>query len=665
MSAIFFTSPIRRGLLVWALFICALPATGKKQGKELIDSLQQILPTVSTDTTRIRLLCRLGIEYSYIDPDAGIRYASQALTLASQKDWKKGIASAYNILGICENYKADFRRVMLYWERALAIYRQTGDKAGIVKVIGNIGAFNMNQGHYAKALDNYFEALKTAEDIADQRSIAINLGNIGATYNYLRNNKKSLEYYEKAVALFVSLDDKQSAAIFLADMGHVYREEQKYVQALQYADSSLKLSEAIGDNQNIIRSITDIGSLYNDKHDYTRALDFLNRALSMARKNEFKPLEAVALTQLGEVFLGLAKDSSSYKAYITHLSGRPALPHGRDGLLRTAAGYFRQSITIDSGSASLNALRINYTDLSEALKISGQYQEALMAYEKAAMLRDSIFSTESKLKVTNLESQRELELKDKQIEINRLEVAKKRNERVFFIIGIGLLLAVGVILFRNIRLRNAKQLSEGKLSAFQARMNPHFIFNSLNSIQSLVLNSETVPAITYLSRFSKLMRQILDSSAKSKVLLQTELEMLRGYIELEQLRFDRFRYELAVAPDISPEGTELPAMIIQPFVENAIIHGILPKRDEGVLIVSFTKGEGCIICTIDDNGIGRKASAALNAERRKEHESHGISIAANRLALLSKSVKGGVTYIDKEAGGIATGTTVILNIPTL
>ena len=272
---------------------------------------------------------------------------------------------------------------------------------------------------------------------------------------------------------------------------------------------------------------------------------------------------------------------------------------------------------------------------------------------------------ESKVKISNLETQRALELKDKQIIIDRLEVAKKRNERVFFIAGIIALLSVIAIVIRNMKLSAAKELSENKLHAFQARMNPHFIFNSLNSIQSLVLNGETINSITYLSRFSKLMRQILDSSAKSRVVLQTEIDMLRGYIELEQLRFDAFTYELLIAPGIATENIQVPAMIIQPFVENAIIHGILPKKGEGSLRISFEQKSNAVICTIDDNGIGRKASAALNAERRKDHQSHGISIAANRLALLSTNIKGSVTYLDKEEAGIAAGTTVILQIPVL
>ena len=215
--------------------------------------------------------------------------------------------------------------------------------------------------------------------------------------------------------------------------------------------------------------------------------------------------------------------------------------------------------------------------------MTGNFRSALESHKQYTLIKDSVFSTENKIKITNLETRREIELKDKQIIIDQLEVAKKRNERVFFIAGIILLLAVVVIVIRNIRLSTAKELSENKLNAFQARMNPHFIFNSLSSIQSLILNNETESSIDYLSEFSVLMRQILDNSAKSKVTLKTEIDMLRSYIELEHLRFDGFQRNITVAENVAEESTEVPGMIVQPFVENAILHGLMSKGDKGVL----------------------------------------------------------------------------------
>jgi tetratricopeptide (TPR) repeat protein/two-component sensor histidine kinase len=586
-------------------------AGARKQGQALIDSLKGCLSQAAKeDTNKASLLSSLSFALRNTAADEGIAYSTQSLTLTRQLGWKQGEAWALNAVAV--NYEA--------------------------------------KSNYPKALEYLFADLKIEEDLGDASAFSVVSGNIGGVYLLTGNSSKALDYYNKALPAARAAGDQRSEMNILGGIGNTYDRMGNYPAAIRYIDSAVGVARAISDYENVARNLGNLADGYCNEKDFSKAIAVSFQALDIASRYGFKTLYAVTLGNIGETYLSLAKESSS-----------PPDP----AALRKAVSYLDSSIATCKAIGYLAPMSEFSERLTEAYKRSGNYEAALATYANAVRYKDSVFSLESKVKIANLETKREVELKDKQIEIDRLEVAKKRNERAFFIAGIALLLGITAFVFRNIRLKSAKELSENKLQAFQARMNPHFIFNSLNSIQSLVLNSETVPAITYLSRFSKLMRQILDSSAKSKVVLQTELDMLRGYIELEQLRFDAFRYELNVAPDIAAESTEVPAMIIQPFVENAIIHGILPKKADGVLKVSFSKEEGRIICTIDDNGIGRKASAALNAERRKDHESHGISIASNRLALLSKNAKGGVMYIDKEDGGGAKGTTVILQIPIL
>jgi sensor histidine kinase YesM len=218
------------------------------------------------------------------------------------------------------------------------------------------------------------------------------------------------------------------------------------------------------------------------------------------------------------------------------------------------------------------------------------------------------------------------------------------------------------------KLAAAKELSENKLNAFQARMNPHFIFNALSSIQSLIMDNENERSIDYLSEFSTLMRQVLDNSLKSKVLLRTEINMLRSYIELENLRFECFQWDIEVKDNVDPDDVEIPGMIVQPFVENSILHGLIPRGENGRLTVTFERVGSHITCVVDDNGIGREASAVLNKSRNKSRQSHGISIATNRLALLNdkrRKLINTVVYTDKQEQGIATGTRVTIQLPIL
>ena len=144
--------------------------------------------------------------------------------------------------------------------------------------------------------------------------------------------------------------------------------------------------------------------------------------------------------------------------------------------------------------------------------------------------------------------------------------------------------------------------------------------------------------------------------------------MLKSYMHLENLRFDFFTWNITIAGNVDEEHTEIPGMIIQPFVENAIIHGIAPKGENGILKITFDRDNKHIICTVDDNGIGRKKSFELNRNKNKGRQSYGVNIATNRLILLNDRRKGltnKVTYIDKTTNGIPEGTTVIIQIPIL
>lgn len=639
------------------------------QGQAAIDSLRRVLPAAKSDTDHINILLRIGNNFSTINPDSGLTYCNQALLMAKTAGWEKGIGNAYNILGICQIIKSDYTAAISSWNTALRIFKSIDDKRDMLKVIGNLGGIYQYQGDYPHALQHYFEALKYAEDLGDKRSVAINKGNIGTAYEELGQYNKALQYYEEAVKICQELGMLQFHASYLGNIGIIYRDKQQYGKALQCLDSSLSENEKLGNTEGILRDIVNIGVIYEQQHDYNTALDYYFKVLRQAREVNMKMAESKALLSIGNVLLALGRlPADSISAQMHTVLNKYNIAPTKQQLLQSAISYYRQSIALDSAAGDLKILHQTYYVLSEAEQLSGNTAAAFESYKQYTRFKDSVMSTESKLKITNLETQRELELKDKQIIIDKLEVAKKRNERLFFIAGIVLLLAVVIIVIRNIRLSTAKELSENKLNAFQARMNPHFIFNSLSSIQSLIMNDEKEQSIDYLSEFSILMRQILDNSGQSKVTLKTEIDMLRSYIELERLRFGNFQHSIYIAPDIIEETVEVPGMIIQPFVENAILHGIMSKGEKGSLNISFTRDDKHIICTVEDNGIGREAAGGIKAKKPNRRQSHGTSIAINRLTLLNDKKRGlvnKVIYIDKIENGIAAGTKVIIELPKL
>ena len=202
------------------------------------------------------------------------------------------------------------------------------------------------------------------------------------------------------------------------------------------------------------------------------------------------------------------------------------------------------------------------------------------------------------------------------------------------------------------RLQSEQEATKANESALRAQLNPHFIFNSLNSIQHLITKGDKVNALKYLTKFSKLLRQVLETSIEVNVPLNREKELLTMYLELESLRFNNdFSYSIEISENLDEYNQEIPLFLIQPFVENAILHGLLPKegKDKDLKIV-FDDQEHCIVCSITDNGIGREAAKAN--QKVKSHISRGISVSEKRLEMLCKRKENSskINYIDLEQG---------------
>jgi hypothetical protein len=209
--------------------------------------------------------------------------------------------------------------------------------------------------------------------------------------------------------------------------------------------------------------------------------------------------------------------------------------------------------------------------------------------------------------------------------------------------------AIGYIIWRRIQtmhLRHEvekkmldieKQLYDTELQALRLQMNPHFIFNTLNSIQSFILENDTDRAVDYLGKFSQLMRSILINSRESSIPVQEELRALRYYMDLEKLRFnDKFDYSINVDPDVDEEFMEIPTMIIQPYIENSILHGLLHKQDKGLIKIKITLEGDHLLWIIEDDGIGRQRAQEIQKESGLHSVSRGMLITRERLEVLNK-----------------------------
>ncbi len=212
-----------------------------------------------------------------------------------------------------------------------------------------------------------------------------------------------------------------------------------------------------------------------------------------------------------------------------------------------------------------------------------------------------------------------------------------------------------------------KQLFDLEQTALRLQMNPHFIFNSLNSIQSFIVNNDSEKATLYLAKFAQLMRLILSNSSESFVPIKDEMKALAYYMDIENLRFDnKFDYKIKIDPEIDEDFIGIPPMVIQPYVENAILHGIINKNTRGKIFISLSLQSDTIMCVIEDDGVGREKAMEIKNQSGFKHKSRGMIITKERLEILNKQTKGriSVNVIDlKDENGNALGTKVEIVIP--
>ncbi|MGB0886436.1 MAG: sensor histidine kinase, partial [Chitinophagales bacterium] len=199
--------------------------------------------------------------------------------------------------------------------------------------------------------------------------------------------------------------------------------------------------------------------------------------------------------------------------------------------------------------------------------------------------------------------------------------------------------------FKKLEIAKQNELAVSNLKALKSQMNPHFIFNLLNSIQALVLKGDIEASYTYMTKFAKLVRQTLHFSDADLVELEDEIDLLKLYLDLEKLRFSKdFEYQII---DNDIEGIEIPPLLIQPFIENALVHGLLHKEGKKTLKLEF-EFKDKLICTITDNGIGRKKSKEINERQRSNHKSFSTQAIEKRFKILNETYKGnfGFKYED-------------------
>ncbi len=309
--------------------------------------------------------------------------------------------------------------------------------------------------------------------------------------------------------------------------------------------------------------------------------------------------------------------------------------------------------------------------MADLYKKQEKYKQSINYFEKYSKIDSALMNFEKLRQLHNMEmsfyvkkKEHEIELLQTKADLRLTELIWMRWSLYFFLLFVVLAVVITFLIYKKNILKQKQELLQLQSRLFRSQTTPHFVFNSLMSIQTLLMDKNIEAASKYLVDFAKLIRSILQNTRSSLVPLDQEISLLKRYLSLEKLRFgNKFDVDFRVKIE-APEEIQFPPMLSQPFIENAIVHGLLPSDKQGLLKVEFTETNNFFFLVIEDNGVGREKAAIK--QKSNDYKSMAIEITKQRISIVEKrfKIKIGFELIDlKDEEGHASGTRVVFKVP--
>ncbi len=650
-------------LTVCSLTLLPSAAPAQAGGAEKVkDSLRQALAHSKDDTAKIKTLYALGNAYVAGDSATAAGYANECRKLSEQDSWPKGLGLYYLLMTKVYSHSSHFDACLQSAREAWLIFSKTEDKRNTAAALVFMANSYHATGFFAKSIENNLAALAIYESLQNTHGESLCYNNIGVNYYNLREYDKAIGQYRKALALRKVEGDPYAIGSDLDKISMFYLDKGNYDSADLYNLEGIKMFEAAGDQPALGRIYANRGYILIKKFDARSAEEYNRKSLAIDERLGIADGMSYGYGFLGEIYLDLAKDSGG------RYTAPPFMQKNRKTLLDSAEFYVSKALLWAHKAGDMNILmshNLLFTEIEERL---GHYPGALAAHKEYTKYRDSIFNDESKQKIASLESERLRQTKDQEIALQAAEAKRQSLLKKVVLAGAGLMVVLlgGAVLVYNRRkkARFDKKVMEVEMSALRTQMNPHFISNALHSINKYVMENDRQNASGYLTKFASLMRLILEHSREQEVPLKEDLQALELYLQLEALRFNNsFTYHIEIDPQIDPENTLVPPMLLQPFAENAILHG-LPDKEKGVIRIQVRKLNDMICCVIEDNGTGGEhGKTTADGKTRK---SLGRKIIQERLSIINrlKKAKATVSTVQlKDDADRPTGLRVELFLP--
>ncbi len=583
-----------------------------------------------------------------------MRYVAES---SAKEEYADGQAYALNELGRTYRRLSLFIEAIKLHKEALKVAETDDDLEFKVASLNYLGVVYRRTSSIRTAMDYNQRALELAESVENRsvsikRSINISVNCIGNLYQMLNQYDRALEYFERSLELETELGNLLGQAINHQNIGECKEELGDLTGALKDYRTSLAINETINDDMGRVICNTAIAKIYIKQNNPKEALELLKSIESTAIKvGKDKFLLSPFFINLGWAKLLLKQFEEAEKNMLQ------GLKIAEENILPTEASQANRLL------AELNKNRRNFEKaLTYTLKAE-ELEKQILNESTIRYVNDIIYRYDSQ-KRSN-----EMAVLAKQKETALLNLRKKNTTLLISAIVLALLAGIFYILYRQYQLKNEKKLLTLEQSMLRSQMNPHFLFNSLNSIKLYIINNEQKNAVHYLNKFSKLVRKILEASSLREIPLAEELETVELYMNIENIRFsNEIDFKIRISDDIDPHNVKIPSLILQPFLENALWHGLSSKTGEKKIVLNVRKAtdENFIHISITDNGIGRMASEEIKQSKVLKRKSVGIDITKERLSNFSRDYLNSFNlqildlYTDD---GKPEGTKVLLHIP--
>ncbi|GAL85863.1 hypothetical protein MYP_3092 [Sporocytophaga myxococcoides] len=608
---------------------------------------------------------------------------------------------AYSLIDKAEKIAVtDPARAIDYIQEALTLNLKDGDKRLEGLCYKLLGEINTNQGIFSKGQENFLKALEIFKNLKESSLVNETLTSLSFSYEKSNNTKEAIEINNQLIKDAISTSNKREQVRWRNKNGDLYLLLGNYQQALAEYTAVLAIEERDKNKDGIIEANNRIGKVYLEQEKTNKAIKHYEKLEEIAKESKDEKTKADIYNNISRAYSKQNRIDDALKAKQKSLEVNIKLDD-KDALAKeyvdvgnlyleqkssaNAMSFIEKGIQLSEESGDLMKKADGLKALSKAYIESGNFKKAMALYEEYITLKDSILSKREH-EINNLlygkddliSRQKKLEMLEKDMALNQKtidllrkdkkirEAGLKRQQLIIYGLMSGLLLVFGStwLIFASSRKR---RISNQKLAlkSLSSQMNPHFIFNALNSVNSFIAKNDEKSANKYLSDFSKLMRAVMENSQYDFVPIATEIRILELYLQLEHSRFpEKFDYKFEIDESINRE-LEMPPMLIQPYIENAVWHGLRYKEKKGFLKVSISQVQSGIEVVIEDNGIGRKKSIEFKTQNQKESSSLGMKNIESRLGIINELYKTRMKVVIEDLDEFnQSGTKVIITIGT-